>query len=88
MNPYRLNHFHNVARAMNNYVAVSAFNYNRNLYHRSIPDQGNYLIMYGKPSLMNSGLSGLLAYGLHTIGMPTTIINYGYRLGRFFDVYA
>jgi len=89
MNAYRLNHFYNVARAMNNYVAVSAYNYyNQNPYYHNIRDQGNYLITYQRPSLLNSGLRNLLGYGLNAIGMPSNVVNFGYRFGYFIDVNA
>jgi len=86
MNAYRLNHFYNVAAAMNNYVAVSAYNYyNQNQYFHTIRDQGNYLVTYERPSVLNSGLSSLFAYGLSAIGMPASVVNFGYRFGYFID---
>lgn len=89
MNAYKLNHFNNVARAMNNYVAVSTYNYyHPHQYHQSIRDQNVYLASYGRPGLLDSGLSGFLAYGLQAIGLPYGVVNFGYRLGYFFDRYA
>ncbi len=79
MNPYVFNyHFNNVARNMNNYVVAS--------YHRNrVRDQRNYLLMYQKPSLVTSGLSGLMAYGLQAVGMPANVVKFGYRFGSFLD---
>ena len=44
--------------------------------------------MYQKPSLFDSGLGGMMAYGLSAIGLPSSLANYGYRIGSFFDKYA
>ena len=82
MNPYMFNyHFNNVARSMNNYVIASSYNYYRNRNR----DQRNYLVMYERPSLMNWGLGGLMAYGLGAIGLPSSVVSYGYRFGAFLD---
>jgi hypothetical protein len=82
MNPYMFHHhFNNVARNMNNYLIASSYNYYRNQSR----DQRNYFIMYERPSLMNSGLSGLMAYGLSYIGLPANVVNVGYRFGAFLD---
>jgi hypothetical protein len=89
MNPYRLNHFYNVARAMNNYVAASAYNYyHPNQYYQSVRDQGNYMAEYQRPSLGDFSLSGLLAYGLQAIGLPANVVNFGYRMGYMVDIFA
>lgn len=89
MNSYKLNHFYNVARAMNHYVAVSAYNYYQpHYYYPSVRDQGGYMNSYGRPSVMDSGLSGLFAYGLQAIGLPRSIVNFGYRFGYFLDTHA
>jgi len=74
-----LQHFHRVARDMNNYVAASAYNY----YNQPRRDRG--LVMYQASPSTSGGLGGLIAYGLYSIGMPSSIVTYGYRLGYFFD---
>ncbi len=65
MNPYMLNHYNKVARDMNNYIAASAQN-----YHRPARDRQNGFAMYRSPSIKDSGLSGLMVYGLNALGMP------------------
>jgi hypothetical protein len=85
MNAHRRNHFHKVASDMNNYVAMSAYYYYQNQYSRSIRNQRDYLAMYPRPSLMNSGLGSLMAYGLYAIGMPENVVRFGYRFGYFLD---
>jgi hypothetical protein len=82
MNQYRFNsHFNNVARSMNNYVIASSYNYHWNRTR----DQRNYLLMHQTPSLVTSGLSGVLAYGLHAVGMPANVVKFGYHFGSFLD---
>ncbi len=52
---------------------------------RPISNQRYYLAIYQRPSLMNSGLGGLMAYGLYAIGMPANVVRFGYRFGYFLD---
>ncbi|CAF2309135.1 unnamed protein product [Rotaria sp. Silwood2] len=82
------NHFANVARNMNNYVAASTRNYHHGRFYSPRHDRVNYLPMYNRPSIVNSGLSGFIASGLNAVGMPRSVVNMGYRFGYFFDSYA
>jgi hypothetical protein len=86
MRPYMFNHFSKVAAAMNNYVAASSRSYYQNQYYRNLADQRDFIVVNQRPPLFTSGLSGLIAYGLHTIGLPPTVVNFGYRIGYFLDV--
>ncbi|CAF4590062.1 unnamed protein product [Rotaria sp. Silwood1] len=86
MNRHMRNHFHNVARNMNNYVAASRHHYHQRRFYPPMHDRVHYSPAYQSPSIMNSGLSGIIAHGLNLIGMPPNIINMGYRFGYFFDV--
>ena len=88
MNPYMLNHFLKVAHDMHNYAAATSHYYYTNQYYQSIRDRGNVLAMYQRPSIFESGFSGLMAYGLQAIGMPAKIVNLAYRIGYFIDVNA
>ncbi|CAF3435279.1 unnamed protein product [Rotaria socialis] len=87
MHPSRRHHFLNVARNMNNYVTAANHHYYRRQYYQSIHDRVNYLTMYQRPALVNAGLSGLFAYGLNYIGMSPSVVNFGYRVGYFFDIW-
>jgi hypothetical protein len=88
MNPYMLNHFFNVARNMNNYIVATSYYQHQNRYFQNGRDAGYSMPMYQSPSLLTSGLSSLFAYGLQTIGMPSNVVNFGYRLGYFIDINA
>lgn len=88
MNPARRQHFLRVARQMNNYVAVTSHYYYRTPYYPHYNDRANFLSTYQTPSLTTGGLGGLLAYGLGAIGMPTSVVNFGYRIGYFLDSYS
>lgn len=88
LNPYMNNHFLNVATAMNNYVAISSYGYYENQYYKIYRDKRNYGIINQIPSLTTTGFSGLIAYGLHTIGLPPKVVNLGYRIGYFIDVHS
>ena len=81
MNTYKRRHFHNVARNMNNYVAV----YGHRRQHPQITDQENYLLMYPRHSTSYHGYSGLFASSLRQIGMPSSLVDFGYGFGSFFD---
>ncbi|UJR26132.1 hypothetical protein I4U23_007476 [Adineta vaga] len=81
MNPHMLNHYFRVARDMNNYVALSAYQYYRTSSYSRLRDQGNVLTEYQRPSLFSSGFGSLLAYGLYALRMPAPVVNIGYRLG-------
>ncbi|CAF1477659.1 unnamed protein product [Rotaria magnacalcarata] len=87
MHPSRRHHFLNVARSMNNYVIASSHHYYQRQYYRSMQDRVNYLTMHRRPALADVGLSGLFAYGLNYIGMPPSVVNFGYRVGYFFDTW-
>ncbi|CAF1229985.1 unnamed protein product [Adineta ricciae] len=70
-----LNHFHRVAKAMNNYVAASAYSsytgrdgFQGNTYHPSFQHYTN--------------LGNRFAGGLHSIGLPNSFVNLGYRVGK------
>ncbi len=80
MDPYRLMHFNNVARNMNNYALASTDN-----YYQSTSDQRNYLFMYEKPLLMNSGLGDVMSYSLQALGIPANIVQFIYNFGSFLD---
>lgn len=87
MHPAKATHFAHVARNMNSYV----MQLNRQYYapqYRTSYDRVNHLNMYGGASFMTSGLGGMLAYGLHYMGMPPAIVGYGYRFGYFLDTHA
>ncbi len=88
MRPYMFHHFSKVSAAMNNYVAASSRSYYQNQYYRNMADQRDYFVVNQRPALMTSGLSGLIAYGLHTIGLPQPVVNFGYRIGYFLDVHS
>ncbi|CAF1485397.1 unnamed protein product [Adineta steineri] len=70
---------------MNNYVANSSYNYYQSSYFPNFRDRRYTFFMTQRPTIMNAGLSGLLAYGLQSIGMPQTVVNLGYRFGYFID---
>lgn len=88
MDPYRANHFNRVAMAMNNYLVASTYRYYQNQHYRSIRDRRHGLMAYGKPSFNQSGLGGLFAYGLQSVGLPSSVVQVGYRFGYFLDSYA
>ncbi|CAF0796957.1 unnamed protein product [Rotaria sordida] len=88
MNPYKRNHFLNVARNMNNYIAASSQRYLRRPYYSPMRDRANFLSIYNEPLTTNFGLSGLIAYGLGGIGMLPNMINMGYYFGYFFNTRA
>ena len=85
MNPYMFNHFLRVARNMNNYVAAASHGYHQSRRHAALRDRGNYWSMYARPSPLQAGAGGLLAYGLHAIGLPTSLVYLGYRVGNYID---
>lgn len=88
MDPYRLSHFHRVAMDMNNYLIESTYRYYQNQHYRSSRDRRHGLMMYQKPLFGQSGFGGLLAYGLHSVGLPSSVVQMGYRFGYFLDSYA
>lgn len=85
MDPYRSNHFNRVAMDMNNYLIASTYRYYQNQHYRSIRDRRNGLMMYQRPSVFQTGLGGLLAYGFHAVGLPSSVVQMGYRFGYFLD---
>ncbi len=80
MGPYTAAHFHKVARNMNNYVNASAYN----VYpgHDRSPMGGYQPAFYPYASPGNN-----FADRLYSVGMPNSIVNFGYYIGGMFNGY-
>lgn len=76
MNYEEFNHYRRVARNMNQYLAAPV-NYGYQYQRRD-----------GAVSYASMGLGQRMANQLNGWGMPTGIVNLGYRFGHWFDVNA
>ncbi len=74
MNVNTLLHFYKVANDVNNYVAMSSYNY----YAGSMDGM--------KQIYSNEGFGDRFAQSLYSIGMPNNIVNIGYQIGQYVDV--